>query len=61
VAREPRIEIAGGIYRESQHLRLFATKPSAARRAYREFVREGIGTPDPVSDTGEELRDEAAR
>jgi REP element-mobilizing transposase RayT len=37
----------------AQHLGLFGTTPSSARRAYREFVRAGIGAPAPVSDTGE--------
>ena len=35
----------------TQHLRFFGKEPSAARRAYREFVRDGIGASAPVSDT----------
>jgi putative transposase len=31
----------------NRHLELFGTKPSVARRAYRTFVREGIGLPAP--------------
>ena len=31
----------------TQHLRLFGATPSAARRAYREFVHEGIGAQPP--------------
>lgn len=31
----------------TEHLRLFGRSPSAARRAYREFVRDGIGAPPP--------------
>jgi REP element-mobilizing transposase RayT len=40
----------------TQHLRLFGTEPSTARRAYRAFVRDAIGASAPVSDTGDELR-----
>ena len=38
----------------SKHLALFGTRPAQARRAYREFVRAGIGAPAPVSDTSVE-------
>ncbi|HSC50003.1 MAG TPA: transposase [Gaiellaceae bacterium] len=31
----------------SQHLRLFGNKPSAARRAYREFVADGVDGANP--------------
>jgi putative transposase len=35
----------------TQHLRLFGSTPSAARRAYREFVHDGIGAPAPGCQT----------
>lgn len=41
------LEFAPRFLAASEHLRLFAAKPSAARRVYREFVRDGIGAPGP--------------
>ena len=35
----------------TQDLRLFGSTPSAARRAYREFVHDGIGAPAPRCQT----------
>ena len=47
------VEFAPRFLAVAQHLRLFGTKPSIARRAYREFVRAGLDDPLPVSDTVE--------
>jgi putative transposase len=41
------LDFAPGFLAERRHLRLFGTKPSAARSAYCEFVRDGIGAPAP--------------
>ena len=46
------LEFPPGFLAAAQHLDLFGRTPSTARRAYREFVRAGIGAPAPVSDTG---------
>jgi putative transposase len=41
------LDFAPRFLADRQHVRLFGSKPSAARRAYREFVRAGIGAPAP--------------
>lgn len=41
------LEFAPDFLAVTEHLRLFGRSPSAARRAYREFVRDGIGAPPP--------------
>jgi putative transposase len=40
----------------TQHLRLFGSAPSVARRAYREFVHDGAHTPRPRVRHGDGLR-----
>ena len=41
------LDFAPRFLADRRHLRLFGRKPSAARRAYCEFVRDGIGEPAP--------------
>ncbi|MFL5922106.1 MAG: transposase [Gaiellaceae bacterium] len=41
------IDFAPSFLAATQHLGLFGSKPSAARRAYRNFVRDGIDGPRP--------------
>lgn len=41
------LDFAPSFLAATQHLRLFGTRPSEARRAYREFVSEGIEAPRP--------------
>jgi REP-associated tyrosine transposase len=46
------IDFAPSFLAMTRHLRLFGVRPSAASRAYREFVREGLtAARHPVSDT----------
>ncbi|HSS81422.1 MAG TPA: transposase [Gaiellaceae bacterium] len=40
----------------TQHLRLFASNPSAAQKAYRDFVHDGIGAPSPRVRHSDEVR-----
>jgi hypothetical protein len=39
------LDFAPSFLAATQHLRLFGTRPSEARRTYREFVSEGIEAP----------------
>jgi REP element-mobilizing transposase RayT len=50
------IDFAPSFLAATQHLRLFGTRPSAARKAYCDFVHDGIGAPPPGVRHGDELR-----
>src|SRR4051812_22673735 len=45
----------------TQHLRLFGARPSAARSAYCEFVRDGVGRPSAGVRHSDELRARSSR